>query len=112
MNSGARLSATDQRRPARHALDWSVLAFHRQRGDMPIHVANLSPHGFMIDNASGLARGDRLLVRLPVVGQIEALCMWIKDQRAGFQFERIIREDDLERLIRQLQPGTALRGRP
>jgi hypothetical protein len=111
MNSGARLSVTDQRRSARHPVDCPLIATHRERGDMAIHIANLSQHGFMIDDAGDLARGDRLLIRLPLVGQIEALCMWLKDERAGFQFERIIREDHYEELIRQLQPNPALRRR-
>ncbi len=111
MNAGARLSVTDLRRSTRHPVDVPLIANHRGRGDMAIHVANLSRHGFMIDDAGTLSRGDRLVIRLPLVGQIEAYCMWLKDERAGFQFERIIREDEFDDLIRRLQPNPALRRR-
>lgn len=111
MSAGARLSVPDLRRSARHPVDVSLVADHRQLGDMPIHVANLSRHGFMIDDAPTLSRGDRLVIRLPQVGHIEAYCMWLRDERAGFQFERIIREDEFDDMIRRLQPNPALRRR-
>ena len=111
MTSGARLSVTDLRRSARHPVDCKLVAIHRDRGDMAVHIANLSTYGFMIDDAGELARGDRLLVRLPLIGRIEAHCMWITDTRAGFQFERVIREDEFAELIEALQPNPTLRRR-
>lgn len=113
MSSGAQLSVTDMRRSARHPVDYPVIAEHRVRGDMKMHVCNISAHGFMVDNLPGpaLDRGDRLIIRLPSVGRIEAYCIWTTDQRAGFQFERIIRHDDFMAMIRELQPNPALRRR-
>ncbi|MXP42817.1 PilZ domain-containing protein [Altererythrobacter soli] len=109
--SGAQLSVTDQRRATRHPVDYPVIGEHRTRGDLPMHLANISAHGFMIDAAPELARGDRVVVRLPVIGRIEAYCIWIADERAGFQFERIIRLDDFDSMIEALQPNPRLRGR-
>jgi hypothetical protein len=57
------------------------------------------------------ARGDRVIIRLPLIGRIEAYCIWITDDRAGFQFERIIRLDDFIRMIESLQPNPRLRNR-
>ena len=111
MGSGAQLSVTDMRRSTRHPVDHSVIAEHRTQGDMKLHVCNLSAHGFMVDDAPDLARGDRLIIRLPLIGRIEAYCIWIADSRAGFQFERIIRLDDFMAMIRELQPNPALRRR-
>jgi hypothetical protein len=65
----------------------------------------------MVNDAQGLGRGDRVIVRLPVIGRIEAYCIWIADQRAGFQFERIIRLDDFMSMIEALQPNPRLRRR-
>jgi hypothetical protein len=65
----------------------------------------------MIDQAPELSRGDRVVVRLPVIGRIEAYCIWIADERAGFQFERIIRLDDFDAMMEALQPNPRLRGR-
>ena len=44
----------------------------------------------MIDDARQNERGDRVIVRLPVIGRIEAYCIWSRDNRAGYQFERIL----------------------
>jgi hypothetical protein len=110
--SGAQLSVTDQRRATRHPVDFPVIGEHRTRGDLPLHVCNISAHGFMLANAPDLARGDRVVIRLPVIGRIEAYCIWTADdRRAGFQFERIIRLDDFVTMIESLQPNPRLRRR-
>ena len=109
MGAGAQLSVTDQRRMARHPVDHPVIAEHYSRGDMRMHIANLSANGFMIDDASDLSRGERVIIRLPVIGRIEAYVIWTRDNRAGFQFERIIRVDDFLSLIDTLQPNPRLR---
>jgi len=111
MAGGAQLSVTDMRRAARHPVDYPVIAEHRQRGDMKLHICNLSSHGFMVDNAPPMERGDRMIVRLPVVGRIEAYCIWTAEDRSGFQFERIIRTDDFLAMIVEIQPNKALRPR-
>ncbi|WP_120717800.1 PilZ domain-containing protein [Tsuneonella amylolytica] len=109
MSVGAQLSVTDLRRAARHPVDYPVIAEHHERGDIKMHVANLSAHGFMVDGADTIARGDRVIIRLPEIGRIEAYCIWTRDERAGFQFERIIRLDDFMRIIESLQPNPRLR---
>ena len=58
-----------------------------------------------------LARGDRVIIRLPVIGRIEAYCIWVTEDRAGFQFERIVRLDDFMAMIGELQPNPRLRRR-
>lgn len=111
MSVGAQLSVTDLRRAARHPVDHPVIAEHNVRGDVKLHICNLSAHGFMVDDAQGLGRGDRVIIRLPVIGRIEAYVIWIRDERAGFQFERIIRLDDFMAVIDELQPNPRLRRR-
>ena len=111
MGNGAQLSVTDMRRSTRHPVDYPVIAEHRLQGDVKLHVCNISAHGFMIDNCDTIVRGDRMIIRLPVVGRIEAYCIWTSENRAGFQFERIIRLDDFMTMIRELQPNPALRRR-
>ena len=109
MSVGANLSVTDMRRAARHPVDFPVIVEHFQQGDLELHVCNLSANGFMVDDAHRLARGDRIIIRLPLVGRIEAYCIWTRDVRAGFQFERIIRVDDFIAMIDTLQPNPRLR---
>jgi hypothetical protein len=109
VSAGANLSVTDLRRAARHPVDHPVIAEHHERGDVPLHICNVSANGFMVDDADGLARGDRVINRLPVIGRIEAYVIWARDTRAGFQFERIIRLDDFTSMIDTLQPNPRLR---
>ena len=109
MSGGANLSVTDLRRAARHPVDVPAIVEHFVHGDIHLHVSNLSAHGFMVDDARQLQRGDRIIIRLPVVGRIEAYVIWTRDTRAGFQFERIIRLDDFVSIIDQLQPNPRLR---
>lgn len=97
------------RRAGRHPVELKTIVEHRERGDVLLHVVNISAQGFMIDNAETLNRGDRVLLRLPIIGRIEAYCMWTKDNRAGFQFERLLRSDDYSRLVEQTQPNPNLR---
>jgi hypothetical protein len=115
MAAGAQLSVPDMRRAQRHPVDYPVIGEHRAMGDIKLHVCNLSAHGFMVDmldaGAPALTRGDRVIIRLPLIGRIEAYCIWTTDDRAGFQFERIIRLDDFVTMIEQLQPNPRLRRR-
>ncbi|MWV27985.1 PilZ domain-containing protein [Aurantiacibacter rhizosphaerae] len=111
MAGGAQLSVTDMRRSTRHPVDFSVIAEHLQHGDMKLQISNISAHGFMVSRVEGVDRGDRMIIRLPSVGRIEAYCIWTTEDRAGFQFERIIRLDSFESMISEMQPNPALRRR-
>jgi hypothetical protein len=92
----------DMRRAARHRANHETIAESRRHGDQKIHISNVSAHGFMIDNNGVFEHGDRIELRLPVVGRIEAHLIWTVDGRAGFQFERVIRLPDFLGLIDQV----------
>ena len=111
MSSGAQLTVTDLRRAVRHPVTHQVIGEHRVLGDVHLTIVNLSAHGFMSRGDSGLSRGDRIVIRLPVVGRIEAHMIWVHEERCGFQFERIIRLDDFMKLLDTLQPNPRLRPR-
>lgn len=109
MGAGAQLTVTDMRRATRHPVDHKVIGEHRRLGDVLIHIVNLSAHGFMAEGPLDLTRGERVVIRLPEVGRIEAHLIWVAEGRSGFQFERIIRLDDFMRMIDTLQPNPRLR---
>ncbi|WP_159975609.1 MULTISPECIES: PilZ domain-containing protein [unclassified Novosphingobium] len=111
MSSGAQLTVTDKRRAARHPVDYTVIAEHRQIGDLPLHIINISAQGFMAQGEIDIERGERLVMRLPVIGRIEAHMIWAHEGRSGFQFERIIRIDDFLKLVDTIQPNPRLRPR-
>jgi PilZ domain len=97
----------DLRRAARHRASYKALAESRLHGDQAIHISNISAHGFMIDDNRVFQHGDRIELRLPVIGRIEAHLIWTVDGRAGFQFERVVRLPDFLGLIDQV--GVKLR---
>jgi len=109
MSSGAQLTVTDLRRATRHPVDHKVIGEHRRLGDVHLHIVNISAHGFMTEGELALERGERVVIRLPEVGRIEAHMIWSAGDRAGFQFERIIRLEDFMKLIDTLQPNPRLR---
>lgn len=109
MGAGAQLTVTDMRRAARHPVDHKVIGEHRRLGDVHMHIVNISAHGFMVEGTVDMGRGERVTIRLPEVGRIEAHLIWATDERAGFQFERIIRVEDFLKMIEALQPNPRLR---
>ena len=111
MSVGAQLSVTDMRRAVRHPVDHKVIAEHRRLGDVHLRIVNLSAHGFMSQGQNDLGRGERVVIRLPIIGRIEAHMIWTTEERSGFQFERIIRCDDFLKLVDTLQPNPRLRPR-
>lgn len=111
MGAGAQLSVTELRRAVRHPVDYKVIGEHRQVGDVHLRIVNISPHGFMAKGEMEFGRGERLVIRFPVVGRIEAHMIWVRDDRSGFQFERIIRNDEFLKLVDTLQPNPRLRPR-
>jgi PilZ domain len=104
MAQAASTNDMDLRRAARHRADHKVIAESKQHGDQTIHIVNVSAHGFMIDDNSVFERGDRVELRLPVVGRLEALIIWTVENRAGFQFERVVRLPDFLAMLDQIGP--------
>ena len=108
MPSGAQLSVVESRRSNRFPVNHHVMGEHRRRGEFSLHVTNLSSDGFMTASATGLSRGERVVIRLPHIGRIEAHLIWTLNDRSGFQFERILRSDDFALMIAALQPNPRL----
>ena len=109
MPGGAQLSVTDMRASARCPVDFTTTGEHLTLGEMKLHICNVSTTGFMVDGCTGVERGHRVIVRFPTVGRIEGCCIWTHDERAGFQFERIIRLDDYAEMTAAMQPRARLR---
>lgn len=108
MTGGAQLSVTDLRRSTRHPVELPVIGEHRALGDVMLNIVNISATGFMVQNQLDFGRGERVTIRLPIIGRIEAFLVWNDTDRGGFQFERIIRQDDFTRMLRSLKPNQRL----
>lgn len=109
MAGGAQLSITEFRRSNRFPVNHHFNGEHRQLGEIRLHVVNISIDGFLTASATGLSRGERVIIRLPHIGRIEAHLIWTLNERAGFQFERILRSDDFGLMIAAIQPNERLR---
>ncbi len=105
MRHGAQLSVTDQRRAARHPVDFPVIAEHRTLGDVKMTISNISANGFMTTGDCVVGRGERVIVRLPLVGKIEALKLWGANGKHGYQLERVIRLDEFLDMVDVMQPS-------
>lgn len=110
MSGGAQLSVTDLRGSTRHTVNLPVIGEHRRLGDIMLTIVNISTTGFMVADKLDLGRGERITIRLNHIGRIEAFLVWNDGERAGFQFERIVRTDDFMKMIKGLQPGKGVRG--
>lgn len=109
MNKGANLSVVDMRRAARHSVDHVVIAEHRTLGDIKTHIVNISANGFMTEGEMPLAKGERISLRLPVIGSMEAHLIWSLGGRSGFQLERIIRLSEFTEMVDAMQPRSSPR---
>lgn len=97
----------EARGAVRYPVQHAVVAEHGRLGELALTLVNISATGFMTqfaanDTAPVMSRGDRLSIRLPVIGRIEAHMVWTSGGRSGFQFERMLRPDDLADLIAAL----------
>jgi hypothetical protein len=101
----ARAVDFEQRAATRHPVDYPALAERQRRGDIALRIVNVSAMGFMAIGDLPLAVGERLTLRLPAIGTIEAQLMWRNRVKAGFHFERLIRVDDFTRMFIAMQPG-------
>ena len=99
-------SDAELRIKARHRANQKVIAENRQHGEKTIHIVNVSANGFMIDGNPGYQRRERVELRLPVIGWIEALVTWTVEQRVGLQFERVLRLPDFLALLDMIGPKT------
>ena len=89
----------DPRLATRFSVDFETICeFHPDR-EMRVRIANISANGMMLADPIDMAKGDRLVVRLPVAGRIEAYLVWSHQGRHGFKFERVIREPDFVEML-------------
>lgn len=89
----------DMRRATRFPVDFKTICETRKDGEVSANISNVSAHGCQIVHDVALNKGDRVIVRLPVAGRIEAFLVWTHGGRSGFEFERVIRESDFMAML-------------
>lgn len=95
-------TAPDPRRATRFPIDFETLCEFQSDYETRIRITNISAHGIMLGDVLDMEKGDRVTVRLPVVGRIEAYLVWSHQGRCGFEFERVIREPDFVAMLDQI----------
>jgi len=83
-------------------VEYDLVCETRKHGEFPAKMTNVSPHGCRLVHEVELAKGDRVEVRLPVAGRLEAFLIWSHGGRSGFEFERVIRDEDFAIMRDQL----------
>ncbi|MEP3224488.1 MAG: PilZ domain-containing protein [Parasphingorhabdus sp.] len=87
------------RRATRFPVDFDTICETRKDGEFSVKLSNISAHGCQFVHETELNKGDRVVIRLPVAGRIEAFLVWSHSGRSGFEFERVIREPDFLALL-------------
>ena len=103
MTSAHNHTSPDLRRATRFPVDFeTVCEFHPDQEKL-IRITNISAHGLMVSETLDMEKGDRVIVRLPVAGRIEAFLVWSHQGRCGFEFERVIREPDFVAMLERIK---------
>ncbi|VAV90801.1 hypothetical protein MNBD_ALPHA04-2390 [hydrothermal vent metagenome] len=89
----------DLRRATRFPVDFDMICETHKHGEFPGKMTNVSAHGCQLVHEVALHKGDRVIVRLPVAGRIEAFLIWSHSGRSGFEFERVIRPVDFMAML-------------
>lgn len=102
MNSISSQTSSDSRRATRFPVDFETICELSPEKEISVLISNISAHGMMVADALAMEKGDRMTVRLPVAGRIEAYLVWAHQGRCGFEFERVIREPDFVAMLDQI----------
>ena len=89
----------DLRRATRFTVEFETICETRKDGEFTVKLNNISAHGCQFSHDVELNKGDRVIVRLPIAGRIEAFLVWSHEGRSGFEFERVIRQPDFMALV-------------
>lgn len=99
MPSATNKHMPEMRRATRFSVDFRTIGETQKHGEFPVNLGNISAHGCQFAHDAALSKGDRVVVRLPVAGRIEAFLVWSHNGRSGFEFERVIREPDFVAML-------------
>ncbi len=99
MPSAAGQPTPDPRHATRFPVDFNTICESRKDGEFNVKMTNISAHGCQLVHEVEINKGDRVVVRLPVAGRIEAFLIWSHNGRWGFEFERVIRPDEFMEMI-------------
>lgn len=92
-------SAMDQRGASREEVHYYTRAVGRDGRPLSLLIVNLSAIGLMARCDDGIEVGERLRVRLPVLGTVGAQARWALGGRMGCELDQPIGLADYEALL-------------
>jgi len=76
---------------------------YRMQSRMDVDVLELNECGCMVDSRGWSVKPtERVLIRLPGLGEVGAEVIWLEDQRAGLAFEETLYSPIVESLLAQV----------
>lgn len=103
MVSRPELIPDEARRTGRYHVDFKTIAEAHPHQEFTVRITNISAEGMMLSDSAPMEKATRIIVRLPVVGRIEAYVIWSHQDRCGFKFERVVREDEFMAMLDQIK---------
>jgi hypothetical protein len=103
MQQTPQLPSADRRKGSRYTVDNFVNAEHLTLGHLKLLVVNISHMGLIVDSAALIGRGERLTVQLPIGRRLEIVCIWKREQQAGFILERRLSNDEFQRMLNMME---------
>jgi hypothetical protein len=86
------------RRANRDLVDFRT-GFSSHAGSGELHIVNISRLGLMARTNAPVSKGERLIIPLPLCGEIEAMVRWVEDGRVGTEFITPICERRYARML-------------
>ncbi len=71
---------------------------------LPVRVVNFSAGGFLVESAHPIKAGDAVALELHGVGPASGRIAWVKNGRAGGQFDTTVGIADLIRAVEEQEP--------
>ncbi|MGN6375237.1 MAG: PilZ domain-containing protein [Sphingomonas sp.] len=101
-----RPAVQDNRVAARDEVQYSARGFGPDARPIELIIANISALGLMARCTGPFKPGDRLRLKLPVIGVIALEVRWADDGRIGCQLDQPIAPGDYYALLAAMTAGT------
>lgn len=83
----------------RYAISLQTNALWVGRGNISVILKRISVTGAMLASREALALGDRVVLKLPRLGQVRSNVMWGVEDRFGLKFEKPLSPEKFESIL-------------
>lgn len=104
---GERLRMTDTRQSDRVPLNCDVEFKRHGDARYKVDLLDFSPHGCCISPPIRVEQGESISLRIPDMEAIHGRIAWVRDWKAGIQFDHPFHEAVFELVVRRLEGPSA-----